>query len=96
MEEQFVSMLCELDYGMWVYARKEKSIKCTALLSSVELMISGGILPSVKEKESDENAQVVDEGSKMADQFVTPEQESPIIEEPPSTMGCLCHFFSLF
>ena len=66
-EEQFVSVLHELDYGMRAYARKEKSIEHTALLSSVEPMMSGGILPSVKEKESDENAQVVDEGSKMAD-----------------------------
>lgn len=62
-----MSILQELDYGMWAYARKEKSIECTALPSSVELMMSGGILSSVEEKESEKNAQVVDEGSKMTD-----------------------------
>ena len=52
---------------MQVYARKEKSIKCIALLSSVELMISDSILPSVEEKGSEENIQVIDKGNKMAD-----------------------------
>lgn len=55
MEEWFVSMLQELDYGIQAYTRKEKSIECTALLSSVELIISGGILLSVEEKGSEEN-----------------------------------------
>lgn len=58
-------------------------------------MMSGGILSSVEE-ESEKNAQVVDEGSKMTDWLITLDQESPIIKEPPNTMGYLHHFFSLF
>lgn len=50
-----------------MYVRKEKSIEYTALLSSVELMISGSIFLSIKKKKSKENTQVVNESSKMAD-----------------------------
>lgn len=55
------------------------------------------MLPSIEVNDDGEEVQVGEEnGDERINQFTTPEQEIPVIEEPPSTMGQLHCFFNFF